>query len=411
MKNKIIAILLCLTQITFTQNVDFTGYVRNYSGMLAGNGSNDFVILQNTFNLNIEKNMSGSSFKVNPIIYHNDSDSISFNLREAYLDLYFDSFDIRVGKQQIVWGKADGVFITDILSPKDLYEFLLPEFDEIRIGVTGAKLNYYMGGNTLELVWLPVFTPTNLPNSTSIWSPSMSFAMTPTFDYSKQDVKPSLENSELFLKYSALTEAIDFEIMGGYMWDDDPTVFSSIVTNSSGRNLFITPEHKRISLIGGSFSTTLGPFVFRGEGAYYFGKYFNTSDLTVNNGTVEKDYIHYMLGTDFNLLDINFSLQFIQKAVMDYEETIQSNVMFKDQYNNMMTFLARYSILNETLEFELFSYYDFEYDDALIRPRVLYDYSDTINLQIGANIFTGTEGQFGQYNNNDMLYGKIKYSF
>ncbi|MCB0752142.1 MAG: hypothetical protein KDC52_11755, partial [Ignavibacteriae bacterium] len=164
-------------------------------------------------------------------------------------------------------------------------------------------------------------------------------------------------------------------------------------------------------LIGGNINTNLGPFVYRGEGAYYFVKYFNTSDLTVNNGTVEKDYIHYMLGTDFNLLDINFSLQFIQKAVMDYEETIQSNVMFKDQYNNMMTFLARYSILNETLEFELFSYYDFEYDDALIRPRVLYDYSDTINLQIGANIFTGTEGQFGQYNNNDMLYGKIKYSF
>ena len=390
MKNKIIIIVLWLTQITFAQNVDFTGYVRNYSGMLMGNGSNDFVILQNTFNLNIEKSMSGSSFKVNPLIYHNNSDSITFKLREAYLDLYFDDFDIRLGKQQIVWGKADGVFITDIVSPKDLYEFLLPEFDEIRIGVVGAKLNYYIGGNTLELVWVPVFTPTNLPNDNSIWSPKLTFMIPPTIDYSKEEVTSSLENSELFLKYSALTEAIDFELMAGYMWDDDPTTFSTFVPSSSGGKLIITPEHQRISLAGGSFSTTLGPFVFRGEGAYYFGKYFNTNNLDVNNGTIEKDYLHYMLGADFNLFDINFSAQFIQKAILEYEEIIQPNVMFADQYNNMMTFLARYSMLNETLELEFFSYYDFEYNDALFRPRLLYDYSDAINLQFGANIFTGT---------------------
>lgn len=412
MKNKIIIILFALLFNVFAQNLDFTGYVRNYSGMLAGNGSNDFVILQNTFNLNIEKNMSGSSFKVNPLIYHNNSDSITFKLREAYLDLYFESFDIRVGKQQIVWGKADGVFITDIVSPKDLYEFLLPEFDEIRIGVVGAKVNYYFGNNTLELVWLPVFTPTNLPNTNSVWAFQMNFQTQPIIDFSHQNVKSSIENSELFIKYSTLTSAIDFELMGGYMWDDDPTMFASIIPNGNGgMNLTITPEHKRISVAGGSFSTTLGPLVLRGEGAYYFGKYFNTSNLSVDKGTTQKDYIHYMLGTDFNLFDIDFSAQFIQKAILEYEEIIQPTAMFADQYNNLMTFLARYSMLNETLELEFFSYYDFEYDDALFRPRILYDYSDTINLQFGANIFTGSEGQFGRYRLNDMIYGKIKYSF
>ncbi len=412
MKKLILITLIISVHTVFSQTIDFSGYVRNYSGMLAGNGNNDFVILQNTFNLNIEKSMSGSSFKVNPLIYHNYADSITFKLREAYLDLYFSNFDIRVGKQQIVWGKADGVFITDIVSPKDLYEFLLPEFDEIRIGVVGAKLNYYMGNSTIEFVWLPVFTPTNLPNSNSIWVPKMSFDLPPTFDYSKQDITPSLENSEVFLKYSALTEVVDFELMGGYMWDDDATMFNSLTPNGiGGMNLTISPEYKRLSVAGGSFSTTLGPLVLRGEGAYYFGKNFNTTNPMINNGVIEKDYIHYMFGTDFNLFDINFSVQFIQKAIMDYEEIIAPNVFFKDEFNNMMTFLARYSMLNETLDLELFSYYDFEYDGALIRPRILYDYSDTINLQLGANILTGSSGQFGQFNDNDMIYGKVKYSF
>jgi hypothetical protein len=176
-------------------------------------------------------------------------------------------------------------------------------------------------------------------------------------------------------------------------------------------SLLITPEHKRLSLAGGSFSTTLGPFVLRGESAYYFGKYFNINNPALNNGVIEKDYIHYMIGTDITLFDVNISMQFIQKIIMDYEDIIVSTPLFNDEYSNMMTFLARYSMLNETLDLEFFMYYDFEFDDALLRPRMLYDFSDSINLQLGANIFTGTEGQFGQFGNNDMIYGKIIYSF
>ncbi len=412
MKKIILIMMLAFTYTAFAQSVDFSGYVRNYSGMLLGNENNDFVILQNTFNLNIEKKFDNSAFKVNPMIYHDYSDSLTFRLREAYMDLYFDNFDLRVGKQQIVWGKADGVFITDIVSPKNLFQFLLPDFDEIRMGVTGAKFDYYFGDNTFELVWLPVFTPTNLPSKNSLWFPKMDFMIPPTFDYSKQNITPSLKNSEVFAKYSALTSLVDFELMAGYMWDDDATMFSSLSPKpTGGMQLTLTPEHKRLSLAGGSFSTTVGPFVFRGEGAYYFGKYFNTKNPAVNNGVIEKDYIHYMLGTDFTLFDIKFSAQFIQKAIMDYEDIIKPNNLFKDESNNMMTFLARYSTLNETLDLEFFTYYDFEYDGALMRPRILYNYSDAINLQFGANIFLGTEGLFGQYNKNDMVYGKIIYNF
>jgi hypothetical protein len=412
MKKIIYLTVILLSQFALSQSLDFSGYVRSYGGVLAGNGSNDFVILQNTFNLNFEKRFDNGAFKVNPMIYHDYSDSLTFRLREAYMDFYSDNFDLRVGKQQIVWGKADGVFITDIVSPKNLFQFLLPEFDEIRIGVVGAKFDYYAGDNTFEFVFLPVFTPTKYAGTNSVWSIAPDFPVPPTIDHSKEDVKASMENSEVFFKYSALTEYIDFELMGGYMWDDDPTMYSSFVPDGSGgMNLILTPEHNRLSLAGGSFSTTLGPFVFRGEAAYYFGKYFNTITPQVNRGVIQKDYIHYMIGTDFTLFDVNLSMQFIQKAIMDYEDIIKPTPLFNDQYNNMSTFLARYSMLNETLDLEFFMYYDFEYEDALLRPRILYDLSDAINLQLGLNIFTGTQGQFGQFNKNDMVYGKIKYSF
>ncbi|MBM3224731.1 MAG: DUF1302 domain-containing protein [Candidatus Tectomicrobia bacterium] len=56
-----------------------------------------------------------------------------FSLRQALLAISTDSLDVRLGRQQIVWGEALGTFITDIVNPRDLREFVLPEFTELRI--------------------------------------------------------------------------------------------------------------------------------------------------------------------------------------------------------------------------------------------------------------------------------------
>ncbi len=45
------------------------------------------------------------------------------DLREAFIDLTFEKFDLRLGKQQIVWGKTDGVRVLDVVNPLDYKEF------------------------------------------------------------------------------------------------------------------------------------------------------------------------------------------------------------------------------------------------------------------------------------------------
>ncbi|MBT4485098.1 MAG: hypothetical protein HOC71_15645 [Candidatus Latescibacteria bacterium] len=349
------------------------------------------------------------AFKANPYIYQYPNQEMEIGLREAYMDIYFNTVDLRIGKQQIIWGKADGVFITDIVSPKDLSEFLLRDFDEIRMGITSLKADYYLGDNTFEFVWAPNFTGTRMPDESSIWLPQMDFPVLPIFDYSQKDVEAKLENSEIFAKFSALTSAIDFEIMGGYMWDDDPTMHITKTINPQTfqlTGLTVTPQHHRLGLLGGSFSSTIGGFVLRGEGAYYNGKYFNSEDPTLTDGTVKKNYLHYLIGVDYTLWDIRLSSQFIQQTILDYDEHINN-----DEFENTMTVLASKDFLGKTLRLELFSYIGLNNSDALIRPKITYDLADGFELLLGANIFVGDEGRFGQYDNNDMAYTKIKYSF
>ncbi len=416
MRNKIIL----LVGILFTgiyvkaQKFDVTGFARTYEGVTYNNG--DFAIIQQTLNLNFEKRGERVAFKVNPMVYLYNTDSLNLNIREVYMDMYFKNFDLRVGKQQIVWGKADGVFITDIVSPLNLSEFLLPDFDEIRTGVIATKLDYYIGNSTIEAIWIPQFTPTIRPDANSIWYIQPEFPVPATFDWSQSEINPSLENSELFLKWSAMTSKVDFELMGGYTWDDNPAMhvqkqfgLDTITMPPSPMltGLAITPEHHRLTVAGGSFSTEVKGVIFRGEAAYYNGKYFQTEDPTAEDALVQKDYLNYVAGIDFNIANVKLSAQFIQKYILDYND-----MMLDDEFHSTATFLARYDMMRETLHLELFSYIGLSDKDALIRPKVTYDFDDSFSMLLGGNIFVGErEGQFGQYQDNSMIYTKIKYNF
>ncbi len=406
---KIFFVLLILSSLlVYSEGIDINGYLRNYDGMLL-NDTTDFSIIQNTLDLKFSSKSSKVGFFANPYVYQYNDGEIIFDLREVYVDLYFNSFDLRIGKQQIIWGKADGVFITDIISPKDLTEFLLRDFEEIRMGVTAVKFDYYIGDNTLEIVWVPVFSSTISPSQDSIWAITPDFPVQPTFDYSKKDITPSLENSEIFVKYSVFSSLVDFEIMGGYTWDADPVIHTEKeidMTTHQLLSLKAIPQHHRLTIVGGSFSTSLGPIVLRGEAAYYWGKFFQTNDPQAVEGVVEKDYFNYLVGADFNMFDINFSIQFIQQIIISPDDYIVKNTT-----NNLMTFLAKKDINNETIHLELFAYLGLTDGDALIRPKISYDISDGVNILFGANIFIGDEGMFGRYDDNDMVYVKLKYSF
>ena len=381
------------------QDLYLGGYARNNTSMLL-NDNLDFSQVQNTFDLKAE--YFGDISALNAEVYLNSTgtDELDAGVKELYMDLYFDSMDLRIGKQQIIWGKADGVFITDVVSPKDLSNFVLPDFDEIRMGVSALKADWYLDAVELELVWVPMFTPSVTPSG--LWTTSMPLPPGATIndaviaDY-------SLENSEVFAKVSYMGSAIDVELMGGYMWDDLPVPHMVTLVPSPT----FTPQHHRLLMGGGSFSTDIAGVIIRGEGAYYSGKKFQTSDLSVPEWVVEKGFVHYMAGLDYSLAGITLGAQFIQEIILDYDDAMNNN----DEFKSTMTFVMAKSFLNETLMLEFFSYVGLTNKDALLRPKATYDLADGLEWIIGADIFIGDSGDFGQYDDNDLIYTKIKYSF
>ncbi len=393
------------------QGVDLNGYVRAYGGVLtSGGGAGDYAVVQNTFDLRLERRTGLGALYVNPVLYHYPSRTHEpeLFLRQAYIDVYTDRFDLRVGKQQIVWGKSDGVFITDVVSPKDLREFLLPDFQEIRVGVTGVSLNYYQGGSTIQAVWLPLFEPNRLPGPESLWSmPTPLFPAQVTIDPEREALEPKLENSQLFGRWSLLGSGVDLEVVGAWYLDPAPVYHLEPSGDAPGSGMTARAEHHRLLMGGGSAAWSAGGVILRGEAAYQAGRRFQAEVPSFPDGTMESDFLHYMLGADYSVLGVDVSGQFIQEVVLDHRPGI-----LRRERTGTATLMLRDSLRRETLTLELFTYYGVDDEDALIRPRVFWDLADGYELQVGMNIFTGpASGTFGRFEPNDMVFTKLKLSF
>ncbi len=304
--------------------IDINGFVRNYTGVLFNSG--DISILQNTLDLTIKHQRERFSMVANPYVYQYENQENKIGIRELYLDFYADKIDVRIGKQQIIWGQADGVFITDIVSPKNVSDFLLWDFNEIRIGVNAIKVNYYPSdSHDIEFVWIPTFTPTIAPENGSIWSPTIVAPVPVVLDYSQKEIKSSIQNSEFFMRYSIQKSSVDLQFIAGYTWDDDPSLHSTmefdidpVTLQPIATNLLVTPKHHRLSIAGINFSTSLKDFIIRGESAFYKNKYFQSTHPSATDALLKKDYLNYVLGVDRTFGDWKISGQFIQKRILNY---------------------------------------------------------------------------------------------
>ncbi|MCU7842629.1 MAG: RNA polymerase-associated protein rapA [Candidatus Thiodiazotropha sp. (ex Monitilora ramsayi)] len=75
-------------------------------------------------------------------------------LRELYLDSTLWDWDLRLGKQQVVWGTADGIKLLDIINPTDFRELNQNAMEDSRIPIwmINAERNIGNSGNVQFIV-------------------------------------------------------------------------------------------------------------------------------------------------------------------------------------------------------------------------------------------------------------------
>jgi hypothetical protein len=331
------------------------------------------------------------------------------DLREGFLDLTFEKVDLRIGKQQVVWGSTDGFRVTDVVNPLDLREFGLAEFLDSRIPLWIGKIDYYLTTDfSLQALIIPEMQfvePAHAGSEYAFGPPEIPQGVVPIIN-AVEEPDESFENTEYGLKFSGYFEGWDFTLNYLYTWDDEPIMKKSLDPNAG--TLTISPEHERMHIAGGTFATAVWDAVVRGELAVKIGKYLSVDDVTIPGMAVEKTLLNYALAFERDLFDISWLLQFFQEAVLDYEDAIS-----RDEVDTNLTLRGSKSNERETLEFVLSVGYGVNESEFLIRPSLEYDITDSTKIKVGVDLFEGGDENtlFGQFDEKDRVYLELKYSF
>lgn len=355
---------------------------------------------------------SGYSRATKPWLLDNETE---LELREFYFERSFGKHFVSVGKQQIVWGRTDGIKTLDVVNPQSFREFVLEDFEDSRIPLWSANIEFGLpDSSTLQALWIPDTTTHALPTRVGRFAfttprivPQAPEGIPVQLNQSDRPNDP-VTDSDFGLRWSAFKSGWDLTINYLYHYDDLP-VFSWEVENSgNGPSVEVTPQYSRSHLIGGTFTNSFGDLTLRGEIGYESDKALLSRDPTHARGVTKHDTLSYAIGFDwFGLSDTFISLQVFQSHVIK-----PSSFLTRPENDTTLTLSIQRDFLNETLKTEILLLKNLDDSDGMIRPKITYEVDDHLSLSLGADILYGERtGLFGQFKDKSRLHGGVTYSF
>lgn len=345
-----------------------------------------------------------------------------FELREFYLDAEWFDLYWRLGKQQVVWGQADGLKVLDVVTPQSYREFILDDFDDSRIPLWMVNVEWLTSPNSsLQFIWIPDTTYHDLAQTDTLYAvtsplkvPSFQSIQQPVTGINQHDPrKPNnwLKDSDAGLRYSQFWKGWDITLNYFYHYRDFYAPYQSLEyssTNGGESMLNITPEYERSHLVGGTASNAFGDFTLRTEIGWYSHSYQVSRYTSDNHGIEESPELTSVIGLDWQgLSDTLVSVQWFQSLLLDYDSK-----MMNERNEQTLTLLLEHKLANDTWTLKLQGLYSLTHQDQLWRPKVSYLWQSNLEVWMGADLFSGTsDGLYGQFDTNDRLVLGIEWGF
>lgn len=324
-------------------------------------------------------------------------------LREAYLKASVGDVDLRIGKQLIVWGRADRLNPTDNLTPRD-YTLPVAEDDDQRFGAYAAKLDYHLQDWKLTGIWLPKFQANVLPLPNQ---PGLNL----------HQRLPDAQQAGVKLERNG--GRIDWSLSYFHGLDLNPDI-SLAGFNNRGVNVQL--DHHRYRVFGADAATVVGRYALRAEAAYTL-----TADENGDDPFIKNPFFYMVAGGDRSFLDsLNINLQYYFRYVSNYrdpsinanpglravsiQQAVVGNQFVRSQHG--LTFRIGNQWLNDTLAAEVAGVVGLTRSDFVIKPKLVYAFNDNLKGTLGGNLFGGAETAFfGRLRDNSAVFVDLKFSF
>ncbi|HEY8024330.1 MAG TPA: DUF1302 family protein [Burkholderiaceae bacterium] len=325
-------------------------------------------------------------------------------LIEGFLSWQDDQWRIRLGKQIVAWGRADGLNPTDNLTPHD-YVVMLPFEEDQRTGTIALTADVALDSDySLSMFATPFFNPTRIPLPLG------------QAEFVNQSSRSGVEGG---LRLNRTGGQFDWSLSYFHGYD----LFPVLRPIEFGPPLpVIALTYPQADVLGADFAFNAGRFGVRGEFAYH-----HVGAAVPGDPLARHSYWYGVLGADRSFDDnLNINLQVFGRAIEDYADPATSApaaerplavldaIIGGQQDRHTYGFTARVAKtwLNDTLKAEVLAVANRTRRDFYLRPLLSYDANDHTRLSAGVNLYRGPiDSFFGRLAGNSGAFAQARFSF
>ena len=319
-------------------------------------------------------------------------------LRELVLSRRTRDTQLELGRQQVIWGKADGFRLLDVVNPLDQREFLFEDFTDSRIPLWMVNAEVFRGDQAFQLLIIPDLAFDRVPAPGAEFFPLPELLDSPvplTVRDLEEPASSDPGNWELGVRWSGLVGRLDLSVNALYGWNNSPTPSRRLTP----AGLEITPRPQRSRLLGASGDLPVGPAILRFEATY-------TRDdprevATANGlGSFDRQQVwRHVLGLDWIRNNWLISPQWFEERVIDPDPDLS-----EDRQRTFLSLLVRRAFRQDRLTFQTFYAYDFAHGDEWLSPELSYRFFGRLELTLGADLLDGDpRGVFGRFDGRDRI--------
>ncbi len=327
---------------------------------------------------------------------------------ETYLDVPAGEWELRIGRQHIVWGELVGLFVADVVSARDLREFLLPDLDLIRIPQWAARAEYFGDSWHAEAIWLPYMTYDEIGKPGADFYPFRPPSVPGFANRIQKEDQPHGG-----LDDSAYGVRVGYQGSG---WDTSLFYYSSRNrfpsferhVDLAASEIVYRATHERVDQVGATFATDLGPAVLKGEVAYALNRPVETTAASDTDGLVDQNVLEMALGADFHFEeDTRVNLQLYQQRLADREPGV-----VLDAVDTAFSLLANSRWLDPHVVPEVLYIRNLDRNAWNVQARVTWEFQQDWKLIGGISAYGGkSDTLLGQFDQTDRVFGEVRYSF
>jgi len=361
------------------------------------------------------------------------------NIDEAYLRAYFGSVEVAAGLRKLTWGKADSFGPLDIINPLDTSQIYTEMADNnslmsVKIARPLVHTSFRFGQfSKIEGVFVPNFEPYYIATE-GRWAPAqmkemdemlaLAEAMGVNVSELKQPDTTTIDYAQAGLRFTTTIGSSDIgaqyyygrlpqPAFGGISYtlgdlSEDPIKVEAQV------NFLYNPYHQ----IGFDYAQVLFGFNLRAELAANI-----TEDLKGDDGSVYNPSIAWSLGFDRDVVwGVNLNLQVNESIRLMHDKLGSGDMMSamtggydieggSELTSTRLTATVSKKFLRDELELRTAAVWGIEDSDCLIMPALIWT-KDDLRIAFSGGFFAGdSDGQLGQYKDNNFLKIALVYTF